>query len=78
MIVQNLMNSIARRGATIEAVVFRPNNFSFFLSAPESERKPLSTLFSQVLVYRFEPGSFLPPLSGLSVTVIKILNVRAH
>ena len=36
--------------------------FSFF-SAPESERKPLSTLISQVFVYRFEPGSFLPPWS---------------
>ena len=43
-----------------------------FFSAPESERKPPSTLISQVFVYRFEPGSFLPPLSGLSVAVIKV------
>ena len=43
-----------------------------FFSAPESKKKPLSTLISQVFVYRFEPGSFLPPWSGLSVTVIKV------
>ena len=30
-----------------------------FLSAPESERKPLSTRISQFFVYRFEPGSFI-------------------
>ena len=45
----------------------------FFFSAPESERRPLSTLISHVFVYRFEPGSFLPPWSGLSVAVIKVL-----
>ena len=46
--------------------------YIYIFSAPESERKPLSTLISQVFVYRFEPGSFLPPWSGLSVTVIKV------
>ena len=33
----------------------------FFFSAPEGERKPLSALYYVVFVYRFEPGSFLPP-----------------
>ena len=28
----------------------------FVFRAPESERKPLSTVVSQVFVYRFEPG----------------------
>ena len=46
--------------------------FFFFFSAPESERKPLSTVIYQVFVYRFEPGSFLPPWSGQSVAVIKV------
>ena len=43
----------------------------FFFSAPESERKPVSTLISQVFVYRFrfEPGSFFPPRSGLQLYV---------
>ena len=31
-----------------------------FVCAPESERKPQSTPISQVFVYRFESGSFLP------------------
>ena len=37
---------------------------TLFFSAPESERKPLSTLISQVFVYRFERGSFLPYLQA--------------
>ena len=60
--------------------LFRFDLSLFFFSAPESERKPLSTLISQVFVYRFEPGSFLPPWSGCLWPSLKcgLLRGRRH
>ena len=50
--------------------------FFFFFRAPESERKPLSTFISYLFLEVSCTGSnpvrsVLPPLSGLSLTVIK-------
>ena len=64
-LVSNIQYFVYFRPPSIKVLVDAPKVLCIYFSAPESERKPLSTLISQVFVYRFEPGSFLPPWSGL-------------
>ena len=63
------MNCTWHTNPILACLKYRTGVLLFFFPAPESERKPLSTLFSQVFAYRFEPGSFLPPWSRTIIII---------